>query len=37
MSLSVEDKGKVSGRFICSSLLIVSHLEASVTECERQG
>ena len=36
MSLSVEDKGKVSGRFICS-LFIVSHLETSVTECERQG
>ena len=37
MSLSVEDKGKASGRFICSSLFIVSHLETSVTECERQG
>ena len=29
--LSVEDKGKVSGRFICSSFFIVSHLETSVT------
>ena len=29
MLLSVKDKGKVSGRFICSSLFIVSHLETS--------
>ena len=33
----MEDKGKVSGRFTCSSLFIVSHLETSVAECRRQG